>query len=394
MSEFKLPDVGEGLTEAEIVTWKVKVGDVDQGQRHRGRDRDRQVAGRAAVAVRRHGAGAARARGRDGRRSARRSSRIGDGAAPAAPAPALDREPTPTSGWPRRPAPRRDRDRHVEPGRDRRRREPDAWSATATGRRGPAPAAPRRGEPVDRRRRGRPAAAPGRVRPGRPGRRADVGRGRRAGRARPPPAPARAGAAPPSTSGCWPSRRSASSPRTSASTSRTLTPTGPDGTVTREDVAGRAGGSAPAAVGRAVEAPAAAARPDGRARAPRADQGRPQDDGAGDGATPRSRAPHVTEWITVDVTRTMKLVERLKAHREFRDVKVSPLLVRRQGGLPGDAAYAGDQRDLGRGGPGGRLQVLRQPRHRRRHPARAGRPERQGRRRAVAARARRGASTS
>src|SRR5687768_18526659 len=28
MSEFKLPDVGEGLTEAEIVLWKVKVGDV------------------------------------------------------------------------------------------------------------------------------------------------------------------------------------------------------------------------------------------------------------------------------------------------------------------------------------------------------------------------------
>ena len=27
MSEFKLPDVGEGLTEAEIVTWKVKAGD-------------------------------------------------------------------------------------------------------------------------------------------------------------------------------------------------------------------------------------------------------------------------------------------------------------------------------------------------------------------------------
>ena len=27
MSEYLLPDVGEGLTEAEIVTWKVKVGD-------------------------------------------------------------------------------------------------------------------------------------------------------------------------------------------------------------------------------------------------------------------------------------------------------------------------------------------------------------------------------
>ena len=27
MSEYLLPDVGEGLTEAEIVTWKVKAGD-------------------------------------------------------------------------------------------------------------------------------------------------------------------------------------------------------------------------------------------------------------------------------------------------------------------------------------------------------------------------------
>src|SRR5688500_20197712 len=27
MSEYKLPDVGEGLTEAEIVTWRVAVGD-------------------------------------------------------------------------------------------------------------------------------------------------------------------------------------------------------------------------------------------------------------------------------------------------------------------------------------------------------------------------------
>ena len=37
--------------------------------------------------------------------------------------------------------------------------------------------------------------------------------------------------------------------------------------------------------------------------------------------------PHVTEWITVDVTRTMRYVEKLKAHRDFRDVRVSPLLV-------------------------------------------------------------------
>jgi pyruvate dehydrogenase E2 component (dihydrolipoamide acetyltransferase) len=38
-------------------------------------------------------------------------------------------------------------------------------------------------------------------------------------------------------------------------------------------------------------------------------------------------APHVTEWVTVDVTRSMELVERLKSDREFRDVKVSPLLL-------------------------------------------------------------------
>ncbi len=38
-------------------------------------------------------------------------------------------------------------------------------------------------------------------------------------------------------------------------------------------------------------------------------------------------APHVTEFVTVDVTATMDLVQRLKADREFRDVKVSPLLV-------------------------------------------------------------------
>jgi pyruvate dehydrogenase E2 component (dihydrolipoamide acetyltransferase) len=38
-------------------------------------------------------------------------------------------------------------------------------------------------------------------------------------------------------------------------------------------------------------------------------------------------APHVTEWVTVDVTRTTELVQRLKARREFADVKVSPLLV-------------------------------------------------------------------
>ena len=38
-------------------------------------------------------------------------------------------------------------------------------------------------------------------------------------------------------------------------------------------------------------------------------------------------APHVTEWVEVDVTATMDLVERLKKDREFTGVKVTPLLV-------------------------------------------------------------------
>lgn len=38
-------------------------------------------------------------------------------------------------------------------------------------------------------------------------------------------------------------------------------------------------------------------------------------------------APHVTVFQTVDVTRTMRLVERLRSDREFADVRVTPLLV-------------------------------------------------------------------
>jgi len=38
-------------------------------------------------------------------------------------------------------------------------------------------------------------------------------------------------------------------------------------------------------------------------------------------------APHVTEWVTLDVTRTMDLVASLRTNRAFADVKVSPTLV-------------------------------------------------------------------
>jgi pyruvate dehydrogenase E2 component (dihydrolipoamide acetyltransferase) len=38
-------------------------------------------------------------------------------------------------------------------------------------------------------------------------------------------------------------------------------------------------------------------------------------------------APHVTEWLTVDMTRSMDLVRRLKRAREWQDVRVTPLVV-------------------------------------------------------------------
>ncbi|HET7735449.1 MAG TPA: dihydrolipoamide acetyltransferase family protein [Nocardioidaceae bacterium] len=98
---------------------------------------------------------------------------------------------------------------------------------------------------------------------------------------------------------------------------RSVTPTGPGGTVTRGDVEGA--GAAPATT---APAPAGAVAADRREpiKGVRKMMGQAMVQSA-------FTIPHVTEWITVDVTRTMEFVERLKTHRDFRDVKVSPLLV-------------------------------------------------------------------
>jgi pyruvate dehydrogenase E2 component (dihydrolipoamide acetyltransferase) len=78
-------------------------------------------------------------------------------------------------------------------------------------------------------------------------------------------------------------------------------------------------------------------------------------------------APHVTEWVTVDVTRTMKLVERLRADREFAASR-SPRCSSSRRRCCSPSGATPDQRDLGRGGRRDRRQALRQPRHRRRDP--------------------------
>lgn len=106
----------------------------------------------------------------------------------------------------------------------------------------------------------------------------------------------------------------------------TLTPTGPQGSVSRDDVlaASGAASAAPATTAPAAAPRASSAQGERERREPikgvRKMMGQAMVDSA-------FTAPHVTEWVTVDVTRTMELVERLRERREFRGVKVSPMLV-------------------------------------------------------------------
>lgn len=109
-----------------------------------------------------------------------------------------------------------------------------------------------------------------------------------------------------------------------------VVPTGEGGIVTRADVESAAAGSATPAVAAAAPAVAAAsasgAFPEGEREVRVPIKGvRKVTAQAMVGSA--FTAPHVTEWVTVDVTATMELVERLKKDREFRDVKVTPLLV-------------------------------------------------------------------
>ncbi len=111
----------------------------------------------------------------------------------------------------------------------------------------------------------------------------------------------------------------------------TLTGSGPSGSITRDDVHSASSG-APAAHAVATSSGQGQGSP------------RPHDLSSGERetrepvkgvrkmmATAMSHSaftsPHVTEWVTVDVSATMQLVERLKARRDLEDVRISALLV-------------------------------------------------------------------
>jgi 2-oxoisovalerate dehydrogenase E2 component (dihydrolipoyl transacylase) len=101
----------------------------------------------------------------------------------------------------------------------------------------------------------------------------------------------------------------------------TIEPSGPGGVVTRADVEAVANG---AALAPAVGAPSAVPASAQETRIPVKGVRKMTAQAMVSSAF---TAPHVTEWVTIDVSRTMRLVKRLKLDPEFRDVKVSPLLV-------------------------------------------------------------------
>ena len=106
----------------------------------------------------------------------------------------------------------------------------------------------------------------------------------------------------------------------------TLTGSGPGGVITREDVTGASMRPEPVEVRTIMPAESAEAR-----QAPREDVLIPIKGVRKSTADAMVRsaftAPHVTVWLDCDVTATMQLVERLKTRREFADLRISPLLV-------------------------------------------------------------------
>jgi pyruvate dehydrogenase E2 component (dihydrolipoamide acetyltransferase) len=321
VSEFKLPDVGEGLTEAEIVTWKVKVGDVIKVN-----DIVVEIeTAKSLVELPSPYAGTVQAlHVPEGETVAVGTPiiSIGDDAAPApeAPAAAPSTESDPYLGMAEKAGAREaaaeiDMSNPAATGGGENQTlvgyGPRAASAQRRPRRGGASPASDAGAAAQLQLQGAFGQGGAEV--------ADVVETEEPAVPATPaphtdePVPVRALAKPPV-------RKLAKDLGVDL---RTLTPSGPDGTVTRDDVLSADPSATRQVAPRVVEE--VTARPD-------TDERREPVKGvrkmmAQAMVASAFSAPHVTEWVTVDVTRTMKLVEKLKAHRDFRDVRVSPLLV-------------------------------------------------------------------
>jgi pyruvate dehydrogenase E2 component (dihydrolipoamide acetyltransferase) len=104
---------------------------------------------------------------------------------------------------------------------------------------------------------------------------------------------------------------------------RSLTPSGPDDTVTRDDVHAAATGAQSSDETRQQWR----GTPDRSQRETREPVKGVRKHMADAMVRSAFTTPHVTEWVEVDVTRTVELLERLRDRRELRDLRLSPLLV-------------------------------------------------------------------
>jgi 2-oxoisovalerate dehydrogenase E2 component (dihydrolipoyl transacylase) len=95
---------------------------------------------------------------------------------------------------------------------------------------------------------------------------------------------------------------------------RSLTATGPNGSISRDDVLAASQPAAPASVAAGTREQRIAVKGVRKLTAENM-------------VASAFTAPHVTEFLTVDATRTVRAVERLKEMRDWRDVRVSPLLL-------------------------------------------------------------------
>ncbi|WP_330325705.1 dihydrolipoamide acetyltransferase family protein [Streptomyces pseudovenezuelae] len=110
----------------------------------------------------------------------------------------------------------------------------------------------------------------------------------------------------------------------------TVIPSGPDGIITREDVHAAATPTetpAPVTPAPVAAVPAAPAASYDAARETRIPVKGVRKATAAAMVGSAFTAPHVTEFVTVDVTRTLKLVEDLKQDKDFAGLRVNPLLL-------------------------------------------------------------------
>ncbi|MET9958538.1 dihydrolipoamide acetyltransferase family protein [Streptomyces sp. NPDC006326] len=282
LREFKLPDVGEGLTEAEILTWHVAPGD----RVHDGMVVCEVETAKAAVELPIPYDGVVH------------ELRYPEGASVDVGSVIISVDTAPAGA-------------------------PAATAAPA------APAAPASPEAPA----GPPAAAPpsGARQPVLVGYGVSDGSSRR--RRRPPQAP-------PGQAGASPRTRPLAKPpvrklaRDLGIALETVPPTGPDGIITRADVHAAATRT-PAAPGPAQSSPAPASAsasapvpaPSGPAAVTRIPIKGVRRATAQAMVASAFSAPHVTEFVTVDVTRTMKLVEELRQDRDMQGLRVNPLLL-------------------------------------------------------------------